>query len=85
MFFIEMGVILMIVLAFGLLAPRAGLIVGPVLVLLGLVPLILLFFVPAGSRARVEEQYGMLATLAFVGLTPSGLLLMIVSVFARRE
>jgi hypothetical protein len=83
MFLMEVGIACVVLLTIVLLAPRAGLVVGPLLLVLGIVPIFALIFVPAASRPRIEEHYGMLATFAFLVLAPSGLLMTILGYFMR--
>lgn len=75
MLFAELFVVILIAAAFGFLAPRMGLVVGPAMIALGLAPVVLLFFVSPAVHLKLEEQYGMLATLAFVGLGSTGLMI----------
>jgi hypothetical protein len=82
---IEIGVLLLVVVAFALLAPRAGVIVGPAMIVIGLAPVVILFMLPAASQARANEHYGMFATLAFLILIPAGIVVTLFSVLSNRR
>lgn len=81
------GVVLALLtaLVFAAFLPRAGLVVGPMLIVIGVIPIALLYFVPAASRPRVEEHYGLLATIAFVVASPTGLLMTVLSAILYRR
>lgn len=85
MLFVEFLVVILIAATFGFLAPRAGLVVGPTMVLLGVSPAVLLALLPWATRVRMEEQYGMMVTLAFLALTSTGIMTTLFCIFSGRR
>ncbi len=86
--FYGIGILILIALAFAFFLPRAGLFVGPLLIVLGIAPLSFLYLVhllPSVSPAHAEEHYGLLSTLAFLVLTPSGVVITFFSVLSIRR
>lgn len=85
MLFAGLFVVILIAAAFGFLAPRTGLVIGPTLIAVGVAPVMFFSVVPPAIHFRLEEQYGMLVTFAFVGLSFTGLMITMFCTFSGRR